>query len=84
MYNVLNVSIWEYFQLFTNSRHFLHLYPGTTVRCVECNKCFFSPVYRYFSEVGEWEKVFNTGERTMIIYVGAAAMYVLGKVLKRR
>nr|QTJ24583.1 prostaglandin E synthase [Perinereis aibuhitensis] len=40
--------------------------------------------FRYFSDVGEWEKNFSTTERLVVIYVGAAAMYILGKVLKRR
>ncbi|KAK2169902.1 hypothetical protein LSH36_6g13000 [Paralvinella palmiformis] len=40
--------------------------------------------FDYFSEVGEWQKVFTTSERLFVIYVGTLAMYILGKILKRR
>ncbi|XP_005088854.1 prostaglandin E synthase 2 [Aplysia californica] len=38
--------------------------------------------FNYFSEVGEWEKNFSFFERMMVIYVGAAVMYVMGIILK--
>ncbi|KAK4873090.1 hypothetical protein RN001_015119 [Aquatica leii] len=40
--------------------------------------------FRWFSEVGEWEKNFPLWERSLIIYVGAFAMWMIGKRLKAR
>ncbi|ELT91950.1 hypothetical protein CAPTEDRAFT_228714 [Capitella teleta] len=40
--------------------------------------------FRYFSKVGEWEKVFSATERTVVIYVGALAMFLVGKMLKNK
>ncbi|XP_054719899.1 prostaglandin E synthase 2-like [Uloborus diversus] len=40
--------------------------------------------FNYFSDVGEWEKNFSSLERLFVIYVGAAAMYFIGKRLKKR
>ncbi|KAF5299666.1 hypothetical protein FQA39_LY11461 [Lamprigera yunnana] len=40
--------------------------------------------FNWFSEVGEWEKHFPTWERYLIIYVGAFAMWMIGKRLKTR
>ncbi|KAF7270782.1 hypothetical protein GWI33_016287 [Rhynchophorus ferrugineus] len=40
--------------------------------------------FNWFSEVGEWEKNFPSWERILIIYVGASAMYLIGKKLKRK
>ncbi|GFS96285.1 prostaglandin E synthase 2 [Nephila pilipes] len=40
--------------------------------------------FNYFSEVGEWEKNFSTIERLIVIYVGATAMYFVGKRLKKK
>ncbi|GLV43812.1 Suppressor of ref(2)P sterility [Carabus blaptoides fortunei] len=40
--------------------------------------------FNWFSEVGEWEKHFPTWERLLIIYVGAFAMWLIGKRLKKR
>ncbi|XP_035212953.1 prostaglandin E synthase 2-like [Stegodyphus dumicola] len=40
--------------------------------------------FNYFSEVGEWEKNFSTLERLVVIYVGATAMYFIGKRLKKK
>ncbi|CAH1785809.1 unnamed protein product, partial [Owenia fusiformis] len=40
--------------------------------------------FKYFDEVGNWEQNFSTFERTVIMYVGAAAMYLVGKLLKRK
>ncbi|GFY37706.1 prostaglandin E synthase 2 [Trichonephila inaurata madagascariensis] len=40
--------------------------------------------FNYFSEVGEWEKNFSTIERLIVIYVGATAMYFVGKKLKKK
>lgn len=40
--------------------------------------------FNYFSEVGEWEKNFSPIERLFVIYVGASAMYLIGKKLKKK
>lgn len=40
--------------------------------------------FNWFSEVGEWEKNFPAWERQIIIYVGATAMYLIGKRLKKK
>ncbi|KAH1002617.1 hypothetical protein HUJ04_008689 [Dendroctonus ponderosae] len=40
--------------------------------------------FNWFSEVGEWEQHFPSWERNLIIYVGASAMYLVGKRLKKR
>ncbi|XP_043215213.1 prostaglandin E synthase 2-like isoform X1 [Amphibalanus amphitrite] len=40
--------------------------------------------FRWFSETGDWERLFSNWERLLVIYVGAAAMYGIGKILKRR
>lgn len=36
------------------------------------------------AQVGNWEEHFATWERLLVVYVGAAAMYIIGKNLKRR
>lgn len=40
--------------------------------------------FNWFSNVGEWENNFPTWERMLIIYVGATAMWLIGKRLKKR
>lgn len=40
--------------------------------------------FNWFSEVGEWEKHFPTWERYLMIYVGASAMWLISKRLKKR
>lgn len=40
--------------------------------------------FRYFSEAGDWKQTFNAMERSIIIYIGAAAMFFIGKMLKKR
>uniref|UniRef100_A0A915DBE2 Prostaglandin E synthase 2 n=1 Tax=Ditylenchus dipsaci TaxID=166011 RepID=A0A915DBE2_9BILA len=40
--------------------------------------------FHYFSKVGEWERNFNTMERYLAIYVGAAFMWQISKMLKKR
>ena len=40
--------------------------------------------FHHFSDVGEWSTTFGTFERQFVIYVGAAAMYFIGKMLKKR
>lgn len=40
--------------------------------------------FNWFSEVGEWDKLFSQWERLLVIYVGAYAMYFIGKKLKKR
>jgi microsomal prostaglandin-E synthase 2 len=33
---------------------------------------------------GDWQRIFSPWERQMVIYVGAAVMYCIGKRLKKR
>lgn len=40
--------------------------------------------FNWFSEVGQWEKQFPEWERQLIIYVGAYAMLMIGKKLKKK
>ncbi|KAF5290654.1 hypothetical protein FQR65_LT01944 [Abscondita terminalis] len=40
--------------------------------------------FYWFSEAGEWEKHFPTWERYLMIYVGAFAMWMIGKRLKSK
>lgn len=40
--------------------------------------------FHYFSDVGEWERLFPNWERHIVIYVGATVMYFIGKRLKKK
>jgi microsomal prostaglandin-E synthase 2 len=40
--------------------------------------------FNWFSEAGEWEKHFPVWERSVIIFVGAWAMYFIGNRLKKK
>lgn len=40
--------------------------------------------FNWFSQVGEWEKHFSAWERYLVIYVGAYAMWIIGKRLKKK
>ncbi|KYN32361.1 Prostaglandin E synthase 2 [Trachymyrmex septentrionalis] len=40
--------------------------------------------FNWFSEVGKWEEYFPTWERLLIVNVGAMAMWLIGKRLKKR
>jgi microsomal prostaglandin-E synthase 2 len=40
--------------------------------------------FKNFDRVGEWEKNFASWERALVIYVGAVAMWVIGKRLQKR
>nr|CAG4637130.1 EOG090X08KD [Ceriodaphnia reticulata] len=40
--------------------------------------------FNMFSKKGDWERIFPSWERQMVIYVGAAVMYFIGKRLKKR
>ncbi|CAG7836804.1 unnamed protein product [Allacma fusca] len=40
--------------------------------------------FRNFDRVGEWEKNFAAWERTLVIYTGAVAMWMIGKRLQKR
>ena len=40
--------------------------------------------FRHFSKVGEWTETFGNMEQTVIVYVGAAAMFFIGRMLKKR
>lgn len=40
--------------------------------------------FRWFSQVGEWDRIFSAWEVALIINVGAYAMWLIGKRLKQR
>ncbi|CAL4083744.1 unnamed protein product, partial [Meganyctiphanes norvegica] len=40
--------------------------------------------FNWFDKAGNWEKHFATWERYLVLYVGALAMYLIGKRLKKR
>jgi len=40
--------------------------------------------FQWFDEVGNWPNLFKVWERYLVIYVGALAMYLIGKRLKKR
>jgi len=40
--------------------------------------------FKMFDKNGDWERIFSYWERQLVIYVGAAAMYMIGKRLKKR
>ncbi|CAG0893809.1 unnamed protein product [Cyprideis torosa] len=40
--------------------------------------------FRWFSDTGHWEETFSHWERLFVIYVGATAMFFIGKRLKKR
>jgi microsomal prostaglandin-E synthase 2 len=40
--------------------------------------------FQWFSQVGNWEEHFALWERLLVVYVGAAAMWIIGKRLKKR
>jgi len=40
--------------------------------------------FQWFNEVGEWDKHFSAWERFVVVYIGAAAMWIIGKRLKKR
>jgi len=40
--------------------------------------------FYHFSEVGDWSNTFGSFQRLFVIYVGATAMYFIGKILKKR
>ena len=40
--------------------------------------------FQWFSVVGSWESHFSWWERNLVIYVGALAMFLLSKRLKKR
>ena len=40
--------------------------------------------FHHFSDLGNWENTFNSVERYLMIYVGATAMYFIGKMLKKK
>ena len=40
--------------------------------------------FEWFDKVGEWERHFKTWERYLVIYLGSAVMWILGKSLKKK
>ncbi|KAF7633399.1 Glutaredoxin domain-containing protein [Meloidogyne graminicola] len=60
--------------------HFVHLISPNVYRTLSDSLATF----RWFSQVGEWERNFPTWERILAVYVGAAAMWGISKRLKKR
>ncbi|CAI2351075.1 unnamed protein product [Caenorhabditis sp. 36 PRJEB53466] len=40
--------------------------------------------FRWFEQVGDWHRTFPAWERVLAVYVGAAAMFLLSKTLKKK
>ncbi|MFH4978983.1 hypothetical protein AB6A40_005692 [Gnathostoma spinigerum] len=60
--------------------HFVHLISPNVYRTWK--ESF--DTFRWFSEVGEWEQAFPMWERYIAIYLGAVAMHIISKRLKKR
>ncbi|CAK5089791.1 unnamed protein product [Meloidogyne enterolobii] len=60
--------------------HFVHLISPNVYRTWSDSLATF----RWFEQVGEWERNFPTWERVLAVYVGAAAMWGISKRLKKR
>lgn len=41
-------------------------------------------IQNYHFQVGEWDRLFPAWERNVIVYVGAGAMWIVGKILRKR
>lgn len=48
------------------------------------NKTEALETFEWFSETGEWDIHFPAWERNLMVYTGAAAMYLISKRLKKR
>ncbi|KAH7719859.1 Protein R11A8.5 [Aphelenchoides avenae] len=60
--------------------HFIHLISPNVYRTWnEALETFY-----YFDQVGDWQKNFPAWERWLAVYVGAAAMYLISKKLKKK
>lgn len=60
--------------------HFVHLISPNVYRTYsEALETF-----NWFSEAGEWDENFPKWERNLMVYVGATAMYLIAKRLKKR
>nr|AGO64144.1 prostaglandin E synthase [Caprella sp. KV-2010a] len=40
--------------------------------------------FNWFDEVGDWQRLFSSWERFLVIYLGASVMWIIGKRLKKR
>ena len=40
--------------------------------------------FQHFSDWGEWHKVFDPVSRLLVVYLGALAMCIIGKIVKKR
>jgi microsomal prostaglandin-E synthase 2 len=40
--------------------------------------------FRWFDKAGNWDKIFSDWERAVIVYVGAFAMWIIGRRLKKK
>lgn len=61
-------------------RHFIHLISPNVYRTID----EALETFEWFSEAGEWDVNFPRWERNLMVYAGAAAMYLIGKRLKKR
>ena len=65
---------------------------GSHVTCDRFKNCFYLVLslifelqaFEWFDKVGEWERHFKTWERYLVIYLGSAVMWILGKSLKKK
>lgn len=60
--------------------HFIHLISPNVYRTKE----EALETFEWFSEAGEWNIHFPKWERNLMVYVGATAMYLISKRLKKR
>lgn len=60
--------------------HLIHLISPNVYR----TKSEALETFEWFSEAGEWDTNFPRWERNLMVYTGAAAMYLISKRLKKR
>ncbi|CAL1547767.1 unnamed protein product [Lymnaea stagnalis] len=60
--------------------HLVHMLSPNAYRTVKESL----QAFQYFSAVGQWEQNFSFLERYVVIYIGAAVMYVMGMILKNK
>ncbi|CAD5229198.1 unnamed protein product [Bursaphelenchus okinawaensis] len=60
--------------------HFIHMISPNVYRTWEESL----ETFRYFDKVGDWEHNFPSWERYLAVYMGAAAMFMISKKLKKR
>ncbi|VDK52526.1 unnamed protein product [Anisakis simplex] len=60
--------------------HFIHLISPNVYRTFQESLATF----QWFSEVGRWKEAFTLWERLVAVYLGATAMFIISKRLKKR